>query len=218
MDFADGVVNAVARYKRGFYFSPSFVGDHSWNGFVHNLLFERIGNKRFSDVARAVGVDEIRDSRAVVTADLNQDGRLDLVMQNNASTPTVYLNKATSTDGNMVQLTLVGTRCERDAIGTRVEITYIESSGEQHTVVRWVEAGNGYASQSPNQLHFGLGDCKTIQSLSIYWPDKTSNTVNENLDEIANKSISIRKIGDRIAFEIIQESQRLTAANGRPYE
>ena len=206
MSFADGVVNAISRYKRGFYFSPSFVGDHSWNGFENNLLFESIGNKRFSDVARAVGVDEIKDSRAVAIADLNLDGKLDLVIQNNNETPTIYLNNSKE-QGRFLQIKLIGDLdANRDAIGTRVTVAYLDNDGKKKTAVRWVEAGNGHSSQSQSSLHFGLGICQKFSSISISWPDGTTNTISQNLGRLVDQSFAIQKQKD--SAKIIVEKSK----------
>ena len=214
MSFADGVVNAISRYKRGFYFSPSFVGDHSWNGFENNLLFESIGNKRFSDVARAIGVDEIRDSRAVAIADLNLDGKLDLVIQNNNETPTIYLNNSIES-GRHLQVKLVGdSQINRDAIGTRVTVEYIDQNGVGKRVVRWVEAGNGHSSQSQSSLHFGFGGCRSLSLLAIQWPDGSTNKISQNLNDLLDHKITIRKQKEKAVLSVDDRSNHL-ALNGR---
>lgn len=211
MSFADGVVNAIDRYKRGFYFSPDFVGDHSWNGFERNLLFESIGNQKFTDVARAVGVDEIQDSRAVAVADLDRDGRLDLVMQNNNGPPTLYLNRSVER-GHHLQISLVGDQAvNRDAIGARVELEYVTEDQQVRRANRWVEAGNGYASQSQSAVHFGLGSCQSIQSLVIHWPDGTQNRMTTNLNQLIDESVSIRKRGTQVAMQIRGQEIRVAS-------
>lgn len=202
MSFADGVVNSIERYKRGAYFSPDYLGNHSWNGFERNLLFESMGNRRFTDVARAAGVDEIKDSRAVAVADLNKDGRLDLVIQNNHETPTFYLNRS-SEQGHFVQVKLVGSgEVNRDAVGTRVQIVCADDNGNLNRLNRWVEAGNGHASQSPLSLHFGLGSSGKPVSMEVFWTDGSSNRIEEDLDQMIDRTISIEKKGTQIAMQI----------------
>ena len=97
-------------------------------------------------------------------ADFNNDGRLDLVMNTNNETPVLYLNNLKKV-GNSIELKLVGTRSNRDAIGARVRLT---ANGK--TMTRQVEAGSGYASQMMLPLHFGLGNATRVDSIEICWP------------------------------------------------
>ena len=100
----------------------------------------------------------------MAVADFNNDGRLDLVMNNNNETPVLYLNNLKKV-GNSVELNLVGTRSNRDAIGARVRLT---AGGK--TMTRQVEAGSGYASQMMLPVHFGLGNATRVDSIEICWP------------------------------------------------
>jgi hypothetical protein len=117
------------------------------------------------DVARPTGSDSIKDARGVAVADFNNDGRLDLVMNNNNETPVLYLNNLKKV-GNSIELKLIGTRSNRDAIGARVQLT---AGGK--TMTRQVEAGSGYASQMMLPLHFGLGSATRVDSIEICWPN-----------------------------------------------
>jgi hypothetical protein len=100
----------------------------------------------------------------VAVADFNNDGRLDLVMNSNNETPVLYLNNLKKV-GNSIEIKLVGTRSNRDAIGARVRLT---ANGK--TMTRQVEAGSGYASQMMLPLHFGLGNATRVDSIEICWP------------------------------------------------
>jgi hypothetical protein len=116
------------------------------------------------DVARPTGSDSIKDGRGVAVADFDGDGRLDLVMNNNNETPVLYMNNLKKS-GNALELKLVGTVSNRDAIGASVRLT---AAGK--TMTRQVEAGSGYASQMMLPVHFGLGDAKHIDIIEIRWP------------------------------------------------
>lgn len=96
-------------------------------------------------------------------ADFNRDGRLDLVMNNNNETPVLYLNNLRKS-GYALELKLVGTRSNHDAIGAYVSLT---SGGK--TMTRQVEAGSGYASQMMLPVHFGLGSAG-VDEIEIRWP------------------------------------------------
>ena len=116
------------------------------------------------DVARPLGADSVRDARGVGVADFNGDGRLDLVVSNNGEAPTLYMN-ALKGAGRAVELKLVGSRGNRDAVGAVVRLT---AGGK--TMTRHVEAGSGYASQSVLAVHFGLGGAERVEVVEIRWP------------------------------------------------
>src|SRR4030095_12397898 len=105
-----------------FFFSHECVGENSWNGYEHKCLFTNVGGGQFIDIARPTGSDSVKDGRGVAVADFNNDGRLDLVMKNNNETPVLYVNNL-KRSGNSIELKLVGTESNRDAIGACVRLT-----------------------------------------------------------------------------------------------
>ena len=100
----------------------------------------------------------------MAVADFNNDGRLDLVMNANNETPVLYMNNLKQA-GNSVELKLVGTVSNRDAIGACVWLT---AGGK--TMMRQVEAGSGYASEMMLPLHFGIGKAEQVNRIEIRWP------------------------------------------------
>jgi hypothetical protein len=136
-------------------------------------LFECTEVGQFADVARPLGCDAIEDARGVAIADLNDDGMLDIVINNNNAEPVVYLNRQTGT-GNWLRMQLAaGPRSNRDGIGARVQLL-LNVGGKQQKLTRWVEAGTGYAAQSDVRLHFGLAKAERVEWLRIRWPDGSS--------------------------------------------
>ena len=128
-----------------------------------NQLFENLGDGRFSEV-REETLDKImKVSRGAAFADLDGDGRLDIVINNLDDQPTVLLNRSVS--GNWIELKLLGHTSNRDAIGARVTI----AAGGREQVAE-VRAGHSYLSQSDLKLHFGLGVAKRIDAVEIRWP------------------------------------------------
>jgi hypothetical protein len=71
-----------------------------------------------------------------------------------------------------VELKLIGTRSNRDAIGTRVVLT---AGGQSY--LREVNGGNGYSSQSTFRLHFGVGSASSIERVEIHWPSGLVQTL-----------------------------------------
>ena len=115
------------------------------------------------DIAKPTGSHCVKDSRGVAIADFNNDGKLDLVINNNNDKPTLYLNNMVKS-GNFAAFQLVGAKSNRDAIGAVVRLSI---SGK--TMMRQVEAGSGYASESLLSVHFGLGAADKIEAVEIRW-------------------------------------------------
>jgi hypothetical protein len=146
------------------------MGDKTLSGYQRSHLFRNLGGTLFRDVAAEHGVDSLRDGRGVAVADFDGDGRLDLFVANANAEPHLFRNVHPAS-GNWLQLDLVGTKSNREAIGARVAVT---AGGRQ----RWsfVNGGNGFASQSSRRLHFGLGEAERADSVEVYWPSGARQT------------------------------------------
>jgi hypothetical protein len=103
-------------------------------------------------------------SRGLAVGDLNNDGQLDFVINNQEDRPSIALNQRVA--GHWLLVKLRGTRSNRSAIGARVTA---RTSGRSQ--VREVKSGGSYLSQSDLRVHFGLGDALTVDELTIRWPD-----------------------------------------------
>ncbi|MEM7354667.1 MAG: CRTAC1 family protein [Acidobacteriota bacterium] len=193
MPFTNGAVAHVNQYKQGLFFSHDFVGNNSWNGYENNCLFSNVGDGRFVDVARPSGADGLLDGRGVATADFNGDGRLDLAINNNNSRPTLYLNRIADA-GNWLQLALVGSTSNRDAVGAKVALTF-----GHRTLTRWVEAGSGYAAQSAYPLHFGLGQAEHVDAVEITWPSGEVVRL-DGADVEVNRLLQVAETGEVVAL------------------
>ncbi len=115
------------------------------------------------DIAKPTGSNGVKDSRGVAVADFNNDGKLDLIMNNNNESPTFYMNNIAKS-GNFASFKLVSSKGNRDAIGAVIRLT---ANGK--TMMRQVEAGSGYASESLVPIHFGLGAADKIEAVEIRW-------------------------------------------------
>ena len=100
----------------------------------------------------------------MAVADLDGDGSLDLVIANNGGPPSLYRNRL-GAGRHWVRFRLEARESNPGAVGARIVLW---AAGHRQT--RWVEAGSGYASQSPYPVHFGLGDARTLEGLEIAWP------------------------------------------------
>lgn len=130
------------------------------------------GVLRFSDVAMATGADDIKDARGMATADFDNDGDLDIIINNNpGDSGRAELSRATLLRNNVgsrrnwLAVELRGTKSNRDAVGATVTIE--TATGKQ---LRLVSAGSGFASQHTDRLYFGLGESDRVSAISVRWP------------------------------------------------
>lgn len=122
---------------------------------------------RFQEVSETAGeVFSLElSSRGAAFGDLDNDGDLDIVLSNQDAKPT-YLENRTGGGNRWIELELVDTRGNRQALGARVLL--VEGGRRQ---LREVSSGGSYASQNDLRLHFGLGEAARVERLEITWPD-----------------------------------------------
>ena len=101
--------------------------------------------------------------RTLAMLDWNRDGKMDL-LANHLDQPLALLQNE-SDSGNWLQVELVGTMSEREAVGARIEV----ESGEQ-SWVGWQIAGDGYMCTNESLIHLGLGSHDVIDRLTVHWP------------------------------------------------
>ena len=104
-----------------------------------------------------------RVGRALAAGDLDNDGRVDLVMAC-LDEPLMYLHNRTD-GGHWLALRLEGTASNRDAVGARVAVT---AGGR--TRVAWRIGGGSYQSAADPRLHFGLGAADRVEAIEVRWP------------------------------------------------
>jgi hypothetical protein len=153
------------------------------NGDAHHLepeedtLFVNRQNSGFDDVSAKTGkaLQSKFVGRGSASGDFDNDGDLDILVLNLNDRPRLLRNDL-GKGNHWLELRLVGTVSNRDAVGARVRLT---AGGR--TQLRDVRTSSGYLSQSDPRLHFGLGSSAVVERIEISWP---SGTV-QRLDKIA---------------------------------
>ena len=131
------------------------------------LLFRNIDGTKFEQVPPATGsgLAAIIPARGAAFGDLFNDGRIDVVLNNLDSTPTLLRNASKNTN-HWIAFKLIGAgKSPRDAIGAKVFVTtgQVRQRGD-------VFSGASYGSSSDQRVHFGLGAATKVDKLEIHWP------------------------------------------------
>ncbi len=147
-----------------------------------NYAFKNNKDLTFTNATKDWGINEPSFSNGTAYADLDADGDLDLIV-NNIDDPA-FIYKNTSSDANYLQINLLGSSKNSQAIGTKVkiytgnEIQFLEKS-----------ANRGFFSGSETLLHFGLGNHSNVDKIEITWMDGKTHVV-ENI--AANQRITYK--------------------------
>jgi len=139
--------------------------DGTWSGYERNILYANNRDGTFSDVSAAAGLDFVEDGRSFALADLDHDGRLEVVLKNRNAPVLRVLKNVVPDLPPAIAFRLQGKKSNRDAIGA--SITIETSAGRQ---TRMLQAGSGFLSQHSKDVFFGLGAAKGPVHASIRWP------------------------------------------------
>jgi hypothetical protein len=116
-------------------------------------------------------IGQPHNARGAAFGDLDNDGKLDVVVSHLNEPVVVLKNVAPTTGRNWVGVRLLGQK-GADVVGARV---VLESAGGRQT--RFVKGGGSYGSTRDPRLHFGLGADTKIDKVTVYWPSGKSQEV-----------------------------------------
>jgi hypothetical protein len=154
---------------------------------VHNYAFKNNGDLTFSNESVSWGFEDQTFSNGAAYADLDNDGDLDVVINNINDEASVYRNRLMDDrddDQRYLSLKLVGDQWNRNALGTWVELYY---QGQKQVYEQ--SPYRGYLSSIQKNPHFGLGKVKTIDSIVVKWP---GGTMQKLTNVVTNKTVTLQ--------------------------
>jgi len=142
-----------------------------------NTVFRNLGaSGKWDPLTEEAGFDAAPAARhrGCAFGDLDGDGRVDVVVTALGADAEIWMNRSEKS-GHWLDIALTGTRSNRDGIGARIKL--LTKSGAQYN---HMTTSVGYASSSYGPVHFGLGADTRADSIVIYWPSGTIQTL-ENI-------------------------------------
>jgi hypothetical protein len=142
-------------------------GEQSWDGYQKNHLLMNLGGEGFVEVAFLLGVADQFDSRSAVSADLDRDGRVDLLVTEHlgAEGEKLHIYRNVLDTGNAwIGVDLRDSGKGKSPIGASVSV---HTTGATH--VGRVMTGESLMAQHASTLHFGLGTEERVESIEVRW-------------------------------------------------
>ena len=181
---------------------------------IHNYIYKNKGDLTFSDESESWGMSEPTYSNGAAYADLDNDGDLDLVINNiddKASIMECRLNQTKKdTPSNYLRIAFSGSQFNRDGIGAKVYISHNRSLQYQY-----FNPVRGYLSSVEHYLHFGLGSIENVDSVEVVWPDgkyqliqhvKANQVLNVSYTSASERPVSDEKVKPLLFKEVTESS------------
>lgn len=148
---------------------------------IANYAFKNLGDLQFHNVSSEWGFDFKGWTQGSAYGDLDNDGDIDLVVNNMNDVGQIYQNNSLPESGNFLRVNLLDDK-KQTSRNSLVEIYY----GNEGYQLNEKSPVRGYCSHSEEVLHFGLGDVSMVDSVVISWPNNTQTRLT---DVEANQSI-----------------------------
>ncbi|MGA9461269.1 MAG: tetratricopeptide repeat protein [Terracidiphilus sp.] len=149
--------------------------DHTWHGYARNVMFVNNQDGTFSEISGPAGLDFSEDSRSFALADIDHDGRLEIILKNRNAPQLRILHNSIQGIGDSISFRLKGVHSNRDAIGASI---IVEAGSLRQT--KYLQAGSGFLAQHSKCLFFGVGRPERPLRATIRWPNGLSQ-IFENL-------------------------------------
>ncbi|WP_242204043.1 VCBS repeat-containing protein [Aestuariivivens insulae] len=139
---------------------------------IVNYIYKNKGDLQFENKQKDWGINQPSNSNGAAYSDLDNDGDLDLVINNINNIAFVYKNNASKENSvNFIKVKLKGTKKNTQGIGAKV---YVYSQGNTQLIEQMPE--RGFQSSVSPTLHFGVGSSKLIDSVKVNWLSGVSQT------------------------------------------
>lgn len=170
--------------------NPSKLLEHLPSSKLSNFAFKNINGLKFKNIVNDWGLNEKSFSNGAAIGDLDNDGDLDLIVNNVDSEPFIYENKISN--HNYIRVHLTNNPTEKvDINGVKVVVhaggqTYSNTSKNNH----------GFYSCSESTLHFGLGSSSYVDSILVFWDHENYSNISNveiNNELVVYKSESVLK-------------------------
>ena len=176
---------------------------------INNYIFHNNGDITFTDKTKDWGWDIPTFSAGIAYADFDNDGDIDVIINNTNMEATLMentLNEKNINENNFLRIKLKGDSLNRDGLGSIIHIYY---QGKQQ--VYECTPYRGYMSSIENTAHFGVGTASVVDSVVIIWPDaKKQFLKNVGVNEVLTINIAqADKIEDYL-FPAIAENNWFT--------
>ncbi len=140
-----------------------------WDDYAEpSLLFENLANGRFGNTGSIT--TDLQNARGLAFGDVDNDGDIDLLINNCGGSARLLRNDATS-KGHWLSIRAIDPALKRDAYGAKITVT---AGGKNF--IRWVNPGYSYLSSNDPRVHFGLGSATSVDSIHVSWPDDKGET------------------------------------------
>ena len=148
-------------------------------------LYWNLANGAFVDISEHAGpgVTERSSARGAAFGDLDNDGTIEIVINNLDASPSLLVNRIAPK--NWILVRLAGSRSNRNGIGARITVRTGDS-----VQLREVRSGGSFLSQNDFRQHFGLGPAARVDEIRVRWP---SGLVESYSNVRANREILLRE-------------------------
>ncbi len=172
---------------------------------LKNYIFKNNGDLTFKDMSKEWSKETPSFSNGAIYADLDNDGDLDIVVNNINDEATILKNNATELNkGNYLNVSLSGPKTNLFGVGAKA----IVHLNDENKIIRQLINTRGFLSSVDNILHFGLGDKKNIKKLEVIWQDGKTQVL-KNIDVNQKLNISYPDANITTNSEIKSEDQLL---------